>query len=482
MSDRPNILFLMSDQHRADCTSLAGHPSIETPHLDRLAREGWSTSAAYCQNPVCTPSRMCFLTGTYASTHGYFGLYGREPTTDWTSLIAWCRAQGYRTGVLGKLHTPRYWLERHADFVYDEFLEYPSYLEGLGLHQHNDSRFGFYERERFGPSAIPLEHSCEMALARRFLDNQMEPKDRRDDALPWAAWVSFSRPHQPWTPSEPFAARNPPEAIELDEPGPVYGPAMQARQAAYAEDPEQLRRAMAAYHGVVEQVDRGIGEILALLEERGLLDDTIIVYSSDHSEYAGRHGLMEKKGGIAWDCTTRIPFIIRHPPSVGRDVQSDCLVESIDLFPTLCELAGLAVPDVCQGRSLRPVLDGRAQQIREDCLTENPLSKALCTGRYRYVTGAGGGNDLLFDLHEDPREHRNLAGDPDFASLEKSLCRRLLDRVAAARRPVTILNPHPTGNIWHGHRFDCNGLLCSPAFESHLRQPHSDDPSVGSGF
>ncbi len=185
--------------------------------MDRLAAEGVRFTNAYAQNPICTPSRICFLSGLYPSTHGYYGLYGSEPRHPMTSIFGYFKEQGYRTGALGKLHTPRYWIERDCQFVYDEFIEFPKYLAGAGLYEQNDHR-AFHGNRDGKTSFLPLEHSCEVALAKqtiRFLQNQGEPNDRGDDNAPWLAWVSFSRPHQPYTPSDPYASMYPAQSIKL---------------------------------------------------------------------------------------------------------------------------------------------------------------------------------------------------------------------------------------------------------------------------
>ncbi len=137
---KPNILFLFSDQHNARCMSCAGHPDVRTPNIDRLAAEGVRFENAYANNPICTPSRISYLSGLYPSTHGYYALYGPPPTSSMTNLFKYFRCNGYRTGALGKLHTPRYWIESDCQFVYDEFVEFPKYLEGAGLYELNDNR------------------------------------------------------------------------------------------------------------------------------------------------------------------------------------------------------------------------------------------------------------------------------------------------------------------------------------------------------
>ena len=457
MSNRsPNILYLFSDQHNARCLSCAGHPDVRTPNLDRLASEGVRFESAYCQNPICTPSRISHLASLYPSTHGYYGLYGPEPQQRMTSMHRYFRELGYRTAALGKLHTPRYWIERDCQFVYDEFIEYPKYLDGAGYYEQNDQR-AFVQRGPGEGSAVPLEHSCEVALARqtmRFLRNEGEPADRGDPLAPWFAWVTFARPHQPYTPSEPYASMYPPSTLNLPPTAPSETAEIrQHRQGAdFAE--ESLRRAVATYLGLVSQVDYGLGLILQELERRGELDDTIIVYSSDHGDYAGEHGLYEKRGGISTRAITRIPLIVRFPSQVRPGRACPEIVESVDIFPTLCELAGLEIPNHVQGRSFLSLLGDDPQPIRDSALTENPYRKALATPRWRYVANIDGQQDELYDQIEDPWELRNRIGDLQCTDVARDLQRRLLDRLAHAQRPVITID-----GFWHGHKYDRDGRI-----------------------
>jgi len=451
---KPNILFLFSDQHNARCLSCAEHPDVKTPHLDRLAADGVRFTSAYAQNPICTPSRMCYLSGLYPSTHGYYGLYGPEPQPRLTSLFRYFKEQGYRTGALGKLHTPRYWIERDCQFVYDEFIEYPKYLEGAGLYGANDNR-AFNGNRDGEPSLVPLEHSCEVALAgqtTRFLRNQGEPADQGDEDAPWLAWVSFARPHQPYTPSEPYASMYPPEAITLPPTASTETPEIRARRQEINE--AHLRQIVSAYLGLVSQVDYGIGLILEELAQQNLLENTIIVYASDHGDYAGEHGLFEKRGGLSTRAITRVPLIVRYPQAVSRSQTCEEIVESVDVFPTLCDLAGVEVPNHVQGRSFFSMLAGDPGPIRDNALTENPYRKALATKGWRYVANIEGQADELYDQENDPWELQNRIDDPEYASIARQMERTLLDRLARAQRPVTTIN-----GFWHDHKYDRDGRV-----------------------
>jgi arylsulfatase A-like enzyme len=457
---RPNIHFLFSDQFNARCLSCAGHLDVKTPNLDRLAAEGVRFENAYAQCPLCTPSRISFLSGLYPSTHGYYGLYGREPDSAFTNLFGYFAGQGNRTGALGKLHTPRYWIERDCQFVYDEFIEHPKYLEGAGLYEANDNR-RFTGWRDGKASALPLEHSAEVVLAKqalRFLRNQGEPADRGDDNAPWLAWVSFSRPHSPLTPSEPYASMYPLNAVTMP---PSADPDVLARlphrirqvpkthQLPEAGDVEKI---LSAYLGLVSQVDYCIGLILEELEQRGELENTIIIFTADHGDYAGEFGLWSKIGGISARAITRIPLIVRlsDTATAGRVCQE--MVEAIDLFPTLCELADVPLPNHLQGLSFTQLLGDNPQPVRDNALTENAYRKALATKQWRYVANIGNQPDELYDQQDDPWEIENLIDNPDYSDLARRMLRALLGRVAQARRPVTVFN----GGNWR-HTYDRDG-------------------------
>lgn len=468
----PNILFLFCDQLNARCLSSAGHPDVSTPNLDRLAKKGVRFENAYTQSPVCTPSRVSFLSGLYPSTHGYYGLYGREPDQSMTSMFAYYKEQGYRTGALGKLHTPRYWIEKDCQFVYDEFVEHPKYLEGAGLYEANDNR-PFNGNRNGEPSALPLEHSCEVVLAKqtvRFLRNQGEPADRGANDAPWFAWISFARPHSPLTPSEPFASMYLAETVTLPPSADESVIETQPNRirivpgTKQAPNPGDVEKMLAAYLGLVSQVDYGIGLILDELEASGELDNTIIVFSADHGDYAGEHGLWSKHGGISSRAITRIPMIVRLPAGNIEDGRVNHeIIEAIDVFPTICDLADMPMPDHLQGKSFASLIGENPQPVRESALTENAHRKALATKDWRYVANIEDQPDELYDQINDPWEISNLIDDPEYADVAHSMLRRLLSRVAQAQRPINTMDY----GSWR-HVYDCDGRVPEP-------HPHGRD-------
>jgi arylsulfatase A-like enzyme len=454
MKKKPNVLFIFSDQHNARCLSSAGHPDVKTPVLDKLASEGMRFENAYCQNPICTPSRMSALSSLYPSTHGYYGLYGPEPFRPLYSMFRHFKENGYRTGALGKLHTPRYWIERDCQFVYDEFLEHPKYLEGAGLYEANDNR-KFTGIRDGKTSSLPLRHSCESVLAKqtiRFMRNEGEPADRGNSDVPWMAWVCFARPHQPYTPSEQFASMYDPEKIFLPPHADTDNELFKKNRSNNGE--AKIKKILSAYLGLVSQLDYGIGMIIEELERTGELDNTIIVYSTDHGDFAGEHSGFEKGGGISTRAITRIPLIFRYPDRVKQNRVCDEMVESIDIFPTLCELSGTEIPNTVQGLSFNTLLQGAAKPVRGDCITENPYRKAIATKQWRYVANFENESDELYNVVDDPWELTNLIDDPAHRDIAAGLCRKLFHRVAQARKPVHTLN-----GFWHRQKYDRAGLI-----------------------
>lgn len=449
---KPNVLVLYCDQLNARMTGFGGHPTVKTPNLDSLAKSGTVFQSAYCNNPICTPSRMSLLSGTYPSTHGYYGLYGAPPES-LTSMFKHFSSQGYRTGALGKLHTPRYWVEKDADYVYDEFLDFPKYLEGAGLYEQNDNRF--YDGVVTGkPSKLPYEHSCEAVLSKlalRFINQDQERNEKVKSVEPWFAWISYARPHQPYTPSEPFASMYPPESLDLP---PVSGnekSSIQEQRLDLEED--RLRECVSCYMGLVSQIDHSIGLLIEELKKSGQLDNTIVVFTSDHGDYAGEHGQYSKIGGISYRAITRVPlFFVDFRSPCARE--TDAIIESVDVFPTLCEMAGLEVPNTVQGFSHAPLIQGKSQQKRDSALTENAYRKALATSEYRYIANLPGEDDELYNFKSDPWELQNLAGRSEYAHVVADMSSRLLKRLAQARKPRNTIN-----GFWYGHEYDTDGRM-----------------------
>lgn len=489
-SNQPNILFLFSDQHSARALGCYGNSQVHTPHLDRLATEGVRLERAYCNNPICTPSRMCFLSGQYCHNHGYYGLMGPMPAR-LPSLFTHAKAHGYRIGMAGKIHTPTGWLARHCDVVDDGYgfeipltkssvdrlegqqgmagNDYSLYLERLGLADlRDDKHLGDYTRNSpvlaqqgldARPSQLPANRTIE-AWSAEMTIKFIEETHR--DRQPFCFWMTVPRPHQTYAPAKPFwdlynesdltlppnarnnfldrdvAAR---ETKRLQENGDWI--AYQPRDLESAR-----RRVLRGYYGCVSQVDDAVGQVLACLDRLRLRENTIVIYSSDHGDFAGEHGMIEKAPGIGFHCITRIPMIWSWPGTLPTGAAPSHLFESVDFLPTVCALAGLPAPNWTDGQDATQLLL-QDRKVRDFAVTENHWTKTIHSDRYKlteFLPEFDGGRDFceLFDLREDPWELRNLANDPEYIPVRDGLRRELYRWLVRTTRPVT-LNPGAPG-------------------------------------
>ena len=358
MEGRPNILLLFSDQHHAKVLGHKGHPDVHTPHLDRRAAEGVRFDNAITQNPICTPSRTCWLSGQYCHNHGYYGLSGPNPG-GLPTLFGHLRRHGYRTGAVGKIHCPEYWVEDDVDF----FLEtcgssiggrsaaFADYLAERGLTDLEDhgamQEFGAAGRQTCDarPSKVSYEDGQEGYLTRAGIDFMRRCADA---GQPFFLQANFPKPHQCYTPAQPFwdlydedALTLPPNADhDLHGKAPHFKATVQRWRTTDWQlfEPRTFEagrlRKLHGYLGNISHVDHAVGEFLQFLDDAGIADNTIVVYSSDHGDYAAEFGIMEKAPGICSDAITRVPFIWRWPGRFPAAHVADELVESVDFAAT----------------------------------------------------------------------------------------------------------------------------------------------------
>ena len=478
MSRRPNILFIISDQHNAKVLGHAGHPDVQTPHLDRLAAEGVRFENAVTQNPICTPSRVSFLSGQYCHNHGYYGLSGPNPQ-GLPSVLGHFRKHGYRTGAFGKIHCPEYWVEDDCD----EFAEvyencsvggtspYSDYLREKGLFHLRDDAASYGKpneikkpHQQFDGRKSDLEYddSVEAWIVRRsieFMDGCVS------DERPFILQTSLPRPHARYTPSDPYWSEYDEEKISLP-PNADYemrdkAPNLRRMAEMYktgewtlfeprTHEAGRLRK-LHGYLGCVSQVDRAVGDLLDWHDRRNLADNTIVLYTTDHGDYACEHGIMEKAPGISSDAITRIPFIWRFPGHAegGKTVRET--VEAVDTATTLCSLAGIEPMETSDGRDLSVVLaDGSGDPDRIG-VTELAWSRSARWGRYRYVyypremfaAEYPEGFGELYDTEQDPWEMHNLYFEEEHQATVKRIKDRLFDWLVTTTRPTTTLGIRP---------------------------------------
>jgi len=478
MPQQPNVLLIVSDQHNAKCLGAAGHPIVKTPHLDGLAAEGVRFTNAVAQNPICTPSRMCFLSGQYASNHGYYGLGGPFPQS-LPTILGHFRGHGYRTAAIGKTHCPGEWVRDDCDYWRGASVEsdhpvgtalshYDRYLEAKGLlGERDDALYPEQSRKDYQSkdarcSRLSFEDSVEgwcVQEAQRFI--------AKSGDQPWLMQVGLERPHQLYSPSKPFWEMYPndlpmPPNADIDMSlKPPHMRKMREMCESTAQEESLFgektyealrRRKLRGYYGLVSQTDHAVGELLGFLRDRGLEQDTVVIYSTDHGEYACEFGLLEKAPGICGDAVTRIPFIWSVPGKARTGHVCDRSVETVDLATTIAALTGLPELTTGDGRDLTPLLQGEDIELHRVGVTENLWSKSVRQGPWRlvyYPDGMFGPDTVgeLYNLDEDPWEMKNLFYDPTHQPMIMKLKEELLNWLVTTARAVTV---HPPGTVPFG--------------------------------
>ncbi|HEX3346740.1 MAG TPA: sulfatase-like hydrolase/transferase [Acetobacteraceae bacterium] len=471
---RPNILWICTDQQRFDTIGALGNRYVSTPTIDRLVAEGTAFDKAYCQAPICTPSRSSFLTGVYPSTalanrNGNDRFSGRYPLVTRTFADA-----GYLCGNIGKLHlaSPYQRPEPRADDGYAVFQYSHAPRDGWPQgHDYADwvraqgGNLGELTRSVDGVPAKLHQTTWAMTRAIEFITAN---RDR-----PWLLTVNVYDPHPPFNPPAGYRAQFDPAEM----PGPHFRAsdiAAQEKLAAidfqsHARHPQELdinhpiipvalkpgeREAagrspgardawtlQAAYYAMIKLIDDQLARVLATLDELGLSDDTIVLFMSDHGETLGDHGLIEK-GCRFYEGLVRVPMIWRLPEVIRAGAVSRALVELTDVAPTLLDFTGIPAPEHYRGKSLRGLLEGRTGRDHHrdfvraeyyDALDLPDASRATMyrDERYKLVVYHGHRLGELFDLDADPHEFDNLWDDPGMAAVKLDLLHKSYDATVA---------------------------------------------------
>ncbi len=462
-----NILWIMSDQHHAECMGCAVRSQVKTPNLDRLASVGARFDRAYCNNPICGPSRVSLMTGQTPFRHGLTGNDNRAyagPLEQ--SLPALLREHGYQTALVGKSHLPLQMMNEGFEYQRlcdlcdsepDDPLSVHHFKELVEAGLADSYEYGILEPGHPGAkhggfvSGLSAEHALERWTGRESL-NFLAQRDRK---RPFFLKTSFQRPHPPLSPSPEQIGKYDPSEIELPESACEFlddnfkdKPAWMQRMldgprgGGYPYKPmdrTDLQQQLAYYYTLISAIDDEIGLLLDALEAEGELENTLILYTADHGDLAGDHGLMLKNFGI-FESLHRVPMILRDPNGPGN-VAIDAMVQSIDLFPTVCEYAGIPVPDYVEGRSLQSVIRGenagyQACHCQWDFhQTEQRTITAVRTKEYRLVFNAVNPDDgELYAVESDPMELHNLYHDERYAAIRSQLTQDILQTTLNFRR------------------------------------------------
>ncbi len=438
----PNVVLIISDQQRADTMPGVRAADVSTPHLEWLAAQGTLFRRAYCVTPMCSPARASLLSGLYPHTTGMISNHQERPISNELHLLPevrlladYLQPRGYACAYTGKWHLGtgsdrrgfRDFVTRASDYDVDgpEQNDILRFTERIGVTiggkqgGHDADPAQFDRRTKIGPSLLPLAYHPSMLDARaaaRFIHGMAT------DERPFCLVYSCHEPHPPFVSPRPFDRMYEPADMPLPETRhDNVGPRLLRNRAdwqlrpADPFDDDDLRAMWAGYYGAVSYVDHLVGVILAALIESDQFDETLFIFTSDHGEMLGSHGLLAK-GSVLYEELMNIPLLIRPPGGLAAGHCTDRLVTHVDLVPTILRWCGASVPGELQGADIgalaqggdEPAHDGIALEYHSSNWGERPAPlRAWRTEDWKYV-GTDGGDDELYDLRADPLERHNL--------------------------------------------------------------------------
>ena len=454
-SSRPNVVMIWSDDLTTTALGCYG-AGVATPNIDRLAARGVRFDRAYCAYPVCGATRLACMAGMDCEAIPVLGNYGDQSLTDESlrgrpSMAQTFAAAGYATLRTGKIYHMRIpgdivagsagmdhaadWDETFNAHADEQFTPGEGRQLGredskrkLTLDRSDPYRTGFGDGMYAVQATVGPEQLADAMIVDAALDMLTRHQNGKSEQ-PFYLGVGLIRPHVPFVaPAANFAAYNPAELPVPDVPAGDQDDIPQKLQPRTSEvygllDRERKAEALQAYYTVVSLMDEQVGRVLDALDEAGLTDNTIVVFQSDHGWHLGEHDFWQKQS--LHEESARIPLIIAGPGIAAG--QTDALVSQLDLYPTLCERAGLDAPSHVQGTSLTPLLDGTAESVH-DAVTvvyhrkNLGVARLLRTPTHAYIRNNKGDARLLYDMQADPQQFTNLIGQDD--TLEAALDER----------------------------------------------------------
>jgi len=443
------VLFVLCDDLRWNALGYMGHPHLKTPHIDSLAQQGVLFENSFCTTSLCSPSRASILSGLYAHSHGVTDNFTEYPS-DMASFPRQLQTAGYETAYLGKYHMGENNDEPRAGFDY--------FVTHKGQGKYFDTEFNINGKER---KVLPGYYTTVVTdLAEQWLS------ERRGDK-PWMLMVGQKAPHSFYFPEPKYEQtfdnveiNYPHSAFQLaDKPQwirdrlstwhGIYGPLFEWRKTfpdTSAAGVLDFQRMVRAYMGTILSVDDSMGRLLKLLEQRGELDNTLVIFMGDNGLLEGEHGMVDKR--TMHEASIRIPLVIRYPKlNAGQPKRVAEQVLTIDLAPTICELAGVPALPKVHGRSMVKLINAGDDQWRNGWLYHynyekqfpyTPNIRGVRTDRWKLVRYPHGDDSPqrheseLYDLANDPNENRNLINDPGQAENIKQLSSQLAALMTAA--------------------------------------------------
>lgn len=435
---QPNIILIMSDQHRGDALNCMGNPAVISPNIDALAADGTLFTNAYSSAPSSTPARAGLLTGLSPWHHGMVG-YGRMGTHYQFEMPQMLRDLGFFTFGIGKMH----WFPQKSlhgfhgtlldesgrvdtkDFISDYRLWFNTQVPGLNPDSTgigwNEHRGGIYKLDE---NLHPTHWTAETAI-------NMIHHYKDGNGQPLFLKISFARPHSPYDPPKRFMDMY----QGRDVPAPFVGDWCKDKPYANLQDPQKASKDAAFgnfgeeyakesrryYYANITFVDEEIGRIIAALKDEGIYDNSLVVYVSDHGDMLGDHHHWRKT--YPYEGSSHIPFIVKWPEKYHytKGGKVDEVVELRDVLPTFIDVAGGKVPAAMDGKSVKTLMDGNAGKWRKyldlehaTCYSDDNYWCALTDGHLKYIWRLHTGTEELFDLRKDPQELHNVASDKKY--------------------------------------------------------------------
>ena len=464
--EKPNIILITTDYQSGEDGPLLGTPQLRMPGLDRLCRDGVVLERHYSTAPICMPERFTWVSGQYPHTHGKWGNGGGWLPEGTTTFMEQLTQGGYYTLGIGKMHfdpwekqagfSRRIIADRKANFKPDSLHNdaYAKHLAKMGLTRWDylqhcwDSALPHVYDWPFAEEAH-IDHFVGSEAKRVLVEHELPDQ-------PWLMWVSFNGPHNPWDPpredSQPYldqalpkprgdlaALRHAPQSLTQNR----YGYTKEV--ADYTDEhPEQaqayIQTLRAHHYGNLTLIDRQVEGLLDLLEQRGELDDTIIIWTADHGAMLGDFGNFHK--ALCQERSARVPFVV-HCPKRFAPKRSLSLCGGVDLMPTLLSLAGVAIPDACEGNDLTPLLTGEAETIGDNvAFLEITGHVGVVTDTWKYFKHPNGEAEL-YNLAEDPDELVNRIDDPACAEVVSQLQQKIIANHAPLSEKLAVISPPP---------------------------------------
>lgn len=454
---RPNILLLYTDQQRVDSLGCYGSSFAHSPNIDQLAREGVLFKQFHVNAPVCTPSRFSFLSGRFPASTGV-GHNGPDFPSDVTPVNQFIKPYNYTTAQIGKLHFNPHSLRNHkkptSNYGFDTFIlsDEPgcyddAYLKWIEMQAPEQVE---KIREDLPPAAkryrgIPEDsnteeqgrnthqpydfHGDEDLSHSRFVSSSVCDFIQTAGDNPFFCIAGFYAPHAPVNPPKSYL-----NLFDSDKaPLPKLGRDEKMEDFLENISDSEWKKIVTAYHALCAHVDDCVGDILKTLEASGKKEDTLVIFTSDHGEFLGDHGRVQK-GMPAYDCISRVPFIMRYPKALPAGKVVTALSEGVDFVPTILDFAGIQIPPEIQGKSLKAIAQGKTETHKDSVLIElfNPLEaerqSCVKTESFMYYVDSRG-DEKLFDRIEDPDELENVIQLDKYQSALKELRLQLINKM-----------------------------------------------------